>query len=186
MTSLAPIGILRVLQAICLLAASAEAHDTARRLILWAWSGYPLDSVLADSLQSEVTHLCVPGFASVDFAQTKVGFGNRNDLLISVRILGTCDANGDPLVDDGSALGFAMAARGVIDPTIFLNCHAILQAIHPYLLEQPLRLRYKLLARAMVRVVRHELRHILEQTPGHLKAGIYKARLQPIDLVSAN
>ncbi|HEX4772932.1 MAG TPA: hypothetical protein VH351_19010 [Bryobacteraceae bacterium] len=151
--------------------------------MLWTWTGEPLDPVLAAAVRTEVAGVSIPGFSSVDWQNMRVALGTANDLMVSVQIQGSCDVNSDRLMDPLSPLGYVIEVAGTIEPTIFVNCRAIVHAIRPYILEQPLKLRYELLARAMVRVIRHELRHILQQTADHLPTGIYRACLQARDLI---
>jgi len=184
MASIASIGIFRICQALCLFVLAADAQDTARHLLLWTWTGQPLDPALVSAVRMEIVRLSIPGFASLDFKDGRIVLGATNDFLVSVQIAGSCNTNNDPLFDRPSPLGYVNAVEGKIEPTIFVDCGAILHAIRPYILEQPLKLRYELLARAIVRVIRHELRHILEQTADHLPTGIYRACLQPRDLVA--
>lgn len=184
MALIALIGIFRICQALCCLVSAANAHDTARRLLLWTWTGQPLDPALVAAVRTEIASLAIPGFSSVDFENSRVAIGAANDFLVPVQIAGSCNVNNDPLVNKSSPLGYVNAAGGKIDPMIFVNCRAILHAIRPFILEQPRQLQYKLLARAIVCVIRHELRHILEQTAGHLTTGIYRARLYPQDLIA--
>lgn len=159
MALIASIGIFRICQALCFLVSAANAQDTARRLLLWTWTDQPLNPALAAAVRTEITRVAIPGFSGVDFENSRVAIGAANDFLVPVQIAGSCNVNNDPLINKPSPpLGYVNDVGGKIDPMIFVNCRAILHAIRPYVLEQPGKLQYKLLAHAIVCVIRHELR----------------------------
>lgn len=152
-------------------------------MILWTWGSSPLSPELHDDIRAEVARLTLPGFANVLIEEGPNGVAQSRDLLVNVRITGECNANDTIPADKRAPLGYVIESDGRINRNMFVSCQAILNAIRPFVLEQPMCVQNGLLARAIVRVIRHELRHIIEQTADHLKTGLFKAQLQPKDLV---
>jgi hypothetical protein len=177
------IGIFRFIQVVCLFVPVAKAQDAAGRLLLWTLGAHPFNPSLLAAVRTEVARLSVSGFRAVDFEDSTDLSATTHDLLVTVQFTGGCDPNNGSVGDKPASLGYVVASGGAIAPHIFVSCRGILHAIRPFIAAQPRALQNQLMARAIVRVIQHELRHILEQTSAHLRTGLFKAYLQPKELV---
>jgi hypothetical protein len=173
-----------LVQTVCFLVPAALAQGAAERLILWTSAGHPLQPSLVRALGAEIAQLYVPGFHGIDLADGTHPPPPTNDFLVTVDLTGSCNAKDERILDKPEPLGYVVATDGSISPHMFVSCRAILHAIRPLIMDLPIRHQNELLARAIVRVIQHELRHILEQTADHLGSGIFKAHLQSMELIS--
>jgi hypothetical protein len=177
-------AIARLVQALCFLVPAAMAQSAAGRLMLWTSAKEPLEPSLLQALRAEIAQLHVPGFSGVDFEDAALGHLSTYDFLVTVDLTGSCDANEERIWDKPEPLGYVVVTSGLIQPRMFVSCRAILHAIRSFVMGQPVRRQSALLARAIVRVIQHELRHILEQTADHLTTGVFKAHLQSKELIN--
>lgn len=173
------IGISHVL---CLLTQAAAAQSAAARLVLWTSSDRPLSAGLSRAIRAEVAKLVVPGFDGIDL-NTGNDFPSSLPFVVSVRLKGHCNTASDRSPNTPKMLGYVMLTDGKIAPFLWVQCDAILSAIKPLMRDLPPITQNALFARAIVHVIEHELRHILEQTASHLSRGVFKAYLHPTDLI---
>lgn len=168
-------------QALCLLT-SASGLSAANRLTLFTTSDSRVPRNLWRDIQAEVTKLVIPGFSEVHM-ESRAPAVAVPDFLVSVHLTGRCDTNNVSRDDSSQALGYVILTDGVIAPSIWVNCDAILRTLNP-LHNQTVFSKNLNLARAIARVIEHELRHILEQTADHLPRGVFKSHLGVNDLTS--
>jgi hypothetical protein len=172
-----------LVQTLCFLVPAAMAQSAAGRLMLWTSPAKPLRPSLLHALRDQVVQLQVPGFSGVDLEVAALRPVSTSDFMVAVDLTGSCDANEERVWGKPEAMGYVVAINGSIPPHMFVSCRAILHAIRSFVMGQPIRRQNELLARAIVCVIQHELRHILEQTVGHLASGVFKAHLQSHELV---
>jgi len=83
-------------------------------------------------------------------------------------------------------LGWVYRVDGQILPFVFVDCDRISHAVWPDLRGRTPSERRQKMARAISRVVAHELTHIITQDPNHLgSGGGQKAHLRPDELLDA-
>ena len=91
------------------------------------------------------------------------------DHVVYVNIRQSCGAN---LIRFSGSLASVQNVDGIIQPLIEIDCARVAAYIHAP----------SGLARALARVVAHELLHYLLQEPGHARDGIFRASLAPHEL----
>lgn len=106
--------------------------------------------------------------------------------IFQVHLKGECGAGVDALEHPAPGpLGWVYQVDGRILPFVFVDCDRIAHALWPELRGRTPAERRQKMARAISRVVTHELTHIVTQDPGHLPAGVQKAHLRPDELLEA-
>jgi len=104
--------------------------------------------------------------------------------VIQVRLLGHCKADrtaGWQFAD--GPLGWVYRIDGEIQPVAYVNCDRIGQALARELRGKNPKERQQEFARAISRVVAHELTHIFLQSAKHSRRGLERARLTPSELI---
>jgi hypothetical protein len=160
-----------------------QTTSAAQRVLLW-----PLGErwQLAEDLRSWFNTEAgpgEPGTGRVFLAAWESGKApDTTDVLVVVKFDGRCEAGFEPSVENSTTLGSVYLSDGHVSPHIQVNCDAIVRAIHPRVASLTGSRQRQLLARAILRVVLHELRHIQRQSAIHQQHGIHKARLSADDL----
>lgn len=163
---------------------AAAQNGRASRLMLWTRTDRRMNANLLRAIRAEVANLVVPGFSGVDVHMDAEGKITTSEYVVAVHLTGECNTYADRRWRTPGPLGYVTLSNGAISPNMSVSCDDILSAIKPALHDVPLVRRNALYAQAIIRVVRHELRHILEQTAEHLNSGLFKPRLNPTDLLS--
>jgi hypothetical protein len=106
--------------------------------------------------------------------------------IFQVRLSGDCGAGMDAREHPvPGPLGWVYLVDGQILPFVFVDCDRIARALWPELRGRTPSERRRKIARAISRVIAHELTHIITQDPKHLPAGVQKAHLTPDELLEA-
>ena len=103
---------------------------------------------------------------------------------IYVNIHGECRVSNLPGANIAHPLGWVERVDGKMLSIIHVDCGRIGQALWRIAPNPRFPATQELLARAMVRVIRHELRHIVLNTIDHERDGDYKASLRAEELVA--
>jgi hypothetical protein len=147
-------------------------------LLITAWNGVAL------TLQSE--HPLPPGLETAvarELASSALGADSQSTLV--VRIHGNCRVDRMPRrANSDGPLGWVDIVDGEMLSIIHLDCTRIGEAL-ARLVDNPNSVQTEeLYARAMARVIRHELRHVQLNTTRHEKRGENKAALLAEELVA--
>lgn len=107
--------------------------------------------------------------------------------VVQVRLEGHCNADqptGQQVA--GGALGwvYRYTINGEIQPIAYVDCDQIAQALERELRGMSSRGRQQKFARAISRVVAHELTHIFSQNAHHSPRGLQRAHLSATELTS--
>jgi len=107
--------------------------------------------------------------------------------VVQVRLRGHCNAdqpNGQQVA--GGALGwvYMYTINGEIQPIAYVDCDQIAQTLERELRGMSFRGRRQKFARAIARVVAHELTHIFSQSAHHSPRGLERAHLSASELTS--
>jgi hypothetical protein len=106
--------------------------------------------------------------------------------IFQVRLNGDCGAGMEAAEHPvPGPLGWVYLVDGQILPFVFIDCDRIARALWPELRGRTPAERRQKMARAISRVVSHELTHIITQNPNHLPAGAQKGHLTPDELLEA-
>jgi hypothetical protein len=82
-------------------------------------------------------------------------------------------------------VGWVYLVDGQILPFVFIDCDRTARALWPELRGRTSSERRQKMARAISRMVAHELTHIVTQNPNHSPAGVQKAHLRAGELLDA-
>jgi hypothetical protein len=103
--------------------------------------------------------------------------------IVQIRFEGNCyspyDGPDGPRV---GPLGWTYLASGRIEPLVVVDCDRVRGILAAALRNQPRIGHQQALARAISRIIFHELTHIRTQSAAHSPAGIEKARLTAVEL----
>lgn len=98
--------------------------------------------------------------------------------VVQVRLKGRCSGEAAVARESGEGpLGWAYVVDGEIQPVAYVNCDRIAQTLERELRGASLKERREKFARAVSRVVAHELTHIFQQSRKHNRSGLEKAYL---------
>jgi hypothetical protein len=81
-------------------------------------------------------------------------------------------------------LGWVLMINEHIEPFVYVDCDRVSEALRQELRSRPVIECRRILARAISRIVFHELTHIVTQSPLHNSTGLQKAYLSPSDLLA--
>jgi hypothetical protein len=140
--------------------------------------------VFAGSLQAELTSIMEP--LGLHFAWRSLALhGNEISAELAViRFKGRCGASHLPSAHlHPGALGWTHVSDGIILPFSDVDCDRIRAFVQQDLLSFPPPRREGVFARAVARVLAHELYHIFANTARHAACGLGKARYTVQDLL---
>jgi hypothetical protein len=121
---------------------------------------------------------------SVERETSLAGLSEQRQPDIYVKIHGECRVSNARSADTARPLGWVETVDGEMLSIIHVDCARIGQALWRVAPDPESPVTRELMARAIVRVIRHELRHIMLNTEAHEKSGDYKASLRAEDLVA--
>jgi hypothetical protein len=103
--------------------------------------------------------------------------------VVQVRLRGHCNADlrADWLYADGP-LGWVYLIGGEIQPVAYVDCDRIGQTLEHQIRGRNAKERQREFARAVSRVVAHELTHIFQQSQRHTSSGLQRAYLTAVEL----
>ena len=141
-------------------------------------------------LQHEVTALMQPAAIHVDWRNPAIDRdGLENDYSAVIRLRGSCrppevNTNFEHALQGGFALASSAVADGVILPFGDIDCAALNSFLGPSLWKEPDQVREFAYARAMARLMAHELYHVIEQTQAHARSGVAEPAFTVAELLS--
>jgi hypothetical protein len=81
-------------------------------------------------------------------------------------------------------LGWVLMVNGQIQPFVHVDCDRVRQMLHRELRDKTIAERRRILARAVSRIVVHEMTHIVTQNSLHGASGLEKAHVSSSDLLA--
>ena len=81
-------------------------------------------------------------------------------------------------------LGWVLMVNDQIQPFVYVDCDRVRQTLHRDLRDKTTAERRRILARAVSRIVIHEMTHIVTQSPLHGASGLQKAHVSSSDLLA--
>jgi hypothetical protein len=132
---------------------------------------------VAEGLQEEVDALMEPVGMHLEWRSLEKVTGSEISAeLAVVKFQGKCDSEGLTMKSDRpAALGWTHVSDGIILPFADVDCDRIRSFVQKELLFQRVADRPAIFARAVARVVAHELFHIFTQTAHHSAEGVGKS-----------
>jgi hypothetical protein len=110
-----------------------------------------------------------------------IGQGRAN---IFVQFHGSCRIPNQPLDDVERPLGWVDRVDGQMLSIVHVDCARIGQALRRVVTDPQSAKSQDLLARAIARVIRHELHHLVLQTSDHDRTGDFKSALRAEELIA--
>jgi hypothetical protein len=82
-------------------------------------------------------------------------------------------------------LGWVLMVNDQIQPFVHVDCDRVQQMLHRELRDKTTAERRHILARAVARIVVHEMKHIVTQSSLHGRSGLQKAQVSSSDLLAS-
>jgi hypothetical protein len=168
----------------------SPASSPARTAVLFDFSK-PVPESFWEALKGELEQNTAPIWPERSMTWMKrqqFQKGMEYPEVIQVRLRGHCNLDlptGRPFA--GGPLGwvYMYTINGEIQPIAYVNCDEIAQTLEHELRGTSSKEQRQKFARAISRVVAHELTHIFQQSAKHNPSGLERARLTPADLINA-
>jgi hypothetical protein len=139
---------------------------------------------ILDEMQSEVEEIMRPVGLPLEWRHLDLSQQTEAVAAVILTFVGTCRGHGECAVArPRSRMGWTHMTDGDILPFCSVDCDRVREMVAPLVRHETGRQRDRLYARAIGRVVAHELYHILANTTGHARCGLAKARLTASELV---
>jgi hypothetical protein len=150
----------------------------------------PVPDTFWEVLQEELDQTATPTSADRSLKWMKRAEFQRGmefPEIVQVRLQGHCkaDLTGDWQYADPGPLGWVYLAGGEIQPVAYVNCDRIGKTLERDLRGMNFKERQAKFARAISRVVAHELTHIFTQSLKHSSTGLQSASLTAKELTRA-
>lgn len=160
---------------------SSDETPSKATVAIYAEYQHPLSDTVRSGVQTEVDSILSPFGFDIQWREAAAGGTEAWADLAVIKFQGDCNPqkNVYPVFSPGP-LGWTQIADGVIQPFAFIDCDrigAMMQrvAVHP---------DERLFARAIGRVVAHELYHVFVKTSVHGGSGVGKEEFTTRDLVT--
>jgi hypothetical protein len=181
--SLALVGLL------CVSTALLEAEPHAKKLVIFLASDTAITPSVSSEIKQEVGHLMQSASIHVEWRDPAVDRGGmENDYLVVIRMRGSCHSpepstRFEHAVSGTFPLASSAVADGVILPFGDVDCAALNSFLGPSLWKESDRVRDFEYARAVARLMAHELYHIVGQTSVHAHTGVAKPEFTVAELL---
>lgn len=159
--------------------AAREVGSEATTAVLFEFAK-PVPDAFWETLKGELDANAAPVWperSAIWMKRDEFRQGMEYPEIVQVRLLGHC---GEPSVTGRfgeGPLGWAKVTDGEIQPVAYVNCDRIAQTLESELRGANGKERRQKFARAVARVVGHELTHIFQQNRKHSASGLQKAYL---------
>ena len=169
---------------------SLPGSSREKKLVIFLTSDSPMTSAAFLELKKEVGTLMQPASIRVDWRNPAVDRDAvENDYFAVIRLRGSCrpaevSTNFERATKGGFTLASSAVADGVILPFGDIDCAALNSFLGPSLLNEPDRVREFVYARAMARLMAHELYHVIGQTHEHARSGLAEPAFTVAELLS--
>jgi hypothetical protein len=103
-----------------------------------------------------------------------------------ILLLGDCKMTADSRNQDPSRgpLGWVLMVSDQIQPFVYVDCDRVREMLRRDLRDKATAERRRIFARAILRIVVHEMTHIATQSPLHEARGLQKAQVSSSDLLA--
>lgn len=137
-------------------------------------------------VQAELSELLAPAGVALEWMTSTQLRAANVATLISVELRGSCDFRKKPSGEfaNRTALASTAVVDGRVLPFVWVDCTAVHQFLRSALNKASAAERERMAARAVARVLAHELYHVLAETEEHTESGIAKESFTVLDLVA--
>ena len=163
--------------------AAADRSETERAVVVYSAAPVPA------AIRQEAASLMESAGYAVEWRDPATSRGIDANRLVVLEFLGDCAAPATPSVpaariDSGRSLAAAVVQEGAVLPFARVDCAATHAILAPLMDREPLARRTALYARALGRLIAHELYHVLARTRDHASTGVAKPCFSAADLLS--
>lgn len=155
-----------------------ETHTHKKTLVIFLTSDSAIAPAASSEIKEEVSYLLQPAAIRVDWRDPAIDRqGVENDYSAVIRLRGVCgpiepSTRFQHAVSGPFTLASSAVADGVILPFGDIDCAALNSFLGPALWKEPNQVREFVYARAVARLMAHELYHVIGQTSLHARRGI--------------
>ena len=160
-------------------ATSLPSHE--KKLVIFLTSDSTIAPAASLEMKRELSHLLKPAAIHVEWQDPSIDrHGMENDYSAVVRLRGSCRPT-EPSTQFEHAISgpFTLASSAVSDGVVLpfgdIDCAALNSFLGPSLWKKPWTVQESVYARAVARLMAHELYHVIGQTHGHAHSGVAEA-----------
>ena len=167
---------------------SAPSHE--KKLVIFLTSDSAIAPEASSELKREVSDLLQPAAIRVEWQDPAVDRGGaENDYSAVVHLRGSChpaepSTRFEHAVSGPFTLASSAVSDGVILPFGDVDCAALNSFLGPALWSEPDQARERMYARAVARLMAHELYHVVGQTAAHARSGVAEPAFTVTELLS--
>ena len=167
---------------------SAPSHE--KKLVIFLTSDSAIAPEASSELKREVSDLLQPAAIRVEWQDPAVDRGGaENDYSAVVHLRGSCrpaepSTRFEHAVSGPFTLASSAVSDGVILPFGDVDCSALNSFLGPALWSEPDQARERIYARAVARLMAHELYHVVGQTAAHARSGVAEPAFTVAELLS--
>jgi len=161
-----------------------------KTLVIFFTSDSPIAPVASSEMKRELGHLLQPAAIHVEWQDPAFDrSAPENDYSALVRLRGSCHPT-EPSVRFEHAVNgpFTLAASAVSDGVVLpfgdIDCAALNSFLGPSLWREPAVIQEAVYARAIARLMAHELYHVIGQTHDHARSGVAEPSFTVTELLS--
>lgn len=169
-------------------ATSLPSHE--KKLVIFLTSDSAIAPAASSEMKQELSHLLQPAAIHVEWQDPAVDRdAAENDYSALVRLRGSCrptepSARFEHAVSGPFTLASSAVADGVVLPFGDIDCAALNSFLGPSLWKEPETVQEFVYARAVARLMAHELYHVIGQTHGHARNGVAEPSFTVAELLS--
>ena len=141
-------------------------------------------AAVVENIREELAAIMAPIGFQLAWRPVSSGQATSAEVVV-VTFKGHCESAGSGAAfHDPTVLGLTHVSDGKIIPFSEVDCDAVRALVHTELRLRPMEDRERLFARALARVLAHELYHVFARTSEHGSRGISKAAYSPWELLA--
>ena len=169
-------------------AASLLPHE--KKLVIFLTSDVSLSPAASSEMKQELSHLLRPAAIRVEWQDPSVDrSAQENDYSAFVRLRGSCrptepSARFEHALSGPFTLASSAVSDGVVLPLGDVECAALNAFLGPSLWKEPRPVQESVYARAVARLMAHELYHVIGQTHDHAHSGVAEPSFTVAELLS--
>jgi hypothetical protein len=171
-------------------AASVPSHE--KKLVIFLISDSALAPAASSEMKQELSHLLQPAAIHVEWQDPAVDRdAAENDYSALVRLRGSChptvpSTRFEHAVSGPFTLASSAVSDGVVLPFGDIDCAALNFFLGPSLWKESGPVQEFVYARAIARLMAHELYHVIGQTHDHAHSGVAESSFTVAELLSDN
>jgi hypothetical protein len=169
---------------------AAPLPPLEKKLVIFLTSDSAIAPTAYSAMKEELGHLLKPAAIHVEWQDPSLDRdASENDYAALIRLRGSCRPTEPSTRFEHSVSGtFALASSAVSDGVVLpfgdIDCMALNSYLGPSLWKEPGEVQEFVYARAVARLIAHELYHVIGQTHDHARAGVAEPSFTIAELLS--